>query len=73
MFRGGTGCEISTGEGQETKAGRNSQSVTTMADEVRRELNCSLDEMLTSDIAIVEDGRMGVVEEEERKENRWWW
>lgn len=40
-------------EGQETKAGRNSQSVTTMADEVRRELNCSLDVMLTSDIAIV--------------------
>ena len=71
MFRGGTGCEITTGEGQETKAGRNSQSVTTMADEVRRELNCSLDEMLTSDIAMVEGGRIEVVEEE--KENRWWW
>ena len=48
-----------------------------MADEVRRELNCSLDVMLTSDIAMVEDGRMEVVEgegEEEGEEecDRWW-
>lgn len=45
--------------------------MTTMADEVRRELNCSLDVMLTSDIAMVEDGGM-VVERRKKRENRWW-
>lgn len=52
LFRGAVEVRYNHGrEGQEPKAGRNSQSVTTIADEVRRELNCSLDETLTSDIA----------------------